>query len=97
MPKEEQNFGFPEKYNKHLKASSFKEDANTMSEEELNKAIITCENGISQIEKAKEEDEQLTAAKEIVKDLNGGYRDAIMFETAKIKYSLYMLESRGKL
>jgi len=92
-----QHFGFPEKYNKHLKASTFKDDANTMSDEELEKVIFECEKTIKEIEKAKDSDEKLKQATDLVKDLGAGYRNSIAFETAKIKYSLHMLETRGKI
>jgi hypothetical protein len=98
MAKEkEQNFGFPEKHNKHLKASTFKDDANTMSDEELKKVMFECEKNIKEIEKDRDANTKLKQAKELVASLGAGYRDGIAFETAKIKYSLYMLETRGKI
>jgi hypothetical protein len=99
MPKQEQekNYGFPAKWDKKLKASTFKEDANTMSDDELKKVILDCENSIREQEKLKEADFKLKQAQELVKDLNGAYKDSIDFDTAKIKYSLFMLESRGKI
>lgn len=95
--KEEGGFGFSEKYNKYLKASTFKDDVNTMDEIELKKVIYECEKTIKEIEKDRDTNEKLKEAREIVTDISGGYRDAIGYETAKIKYSLYTLETRGKI
>jgi len=97
MAKEEKNFGFPEKYNKKLKASTFKEDANTMSDDELKAALLASEQSIKEQEKLMDAHTQLQEAKELVKTLGGGFRDSMAYETAKIKYCLYMLETRGKL
>jgi len=95
--KEKENFGFPEKHNKYLKASTFKDDVNTMDENELKKVIFECEKTIKEIEKDRDGNEKLKEAKQVLADISGGYRDAIGYETAKIKYSLYTLETRGKI
>ena len=42
-------------------------------------------------------DVKLNAAKEVMKDLSKSYRDSKSIETAKIKYCLHVLESRGKI
>ena len=100
MPKakEEKNYGFPDKWDKLLtKYSSFKDDANTMSDDDLRAKILECEVSIKEQERSRDADADLQRAKDVVKAISGGYRDSIALDTAKIKYSLYMLETRGKI
>ncbi len=88
--------GFPKKYAKHLDPG-WMEDADTMDEEGLKKVIIDSENSIGEQEKLRDGDMKLKEAKEMVKDLGGGYSDAMNHQRAKIKYALYNLEKSGKL
>jgi hypothetical protein len=88
---------FPEKWAKVLKdLPEFKEIADAASVEDLKKMIVTSEGNIYTIEKEKEQDVKLNAAKELVKDHSAPYRDAIKVQTAKIKYSLFLLEGKGE-
>lgn len=64
-----------------------------MSETEAEKELISAEFAIKQLHHDKEEDKQLTAAKEIVKDLNAGYGSASKYEKAKIEFLLEKIES----
>ncbi len=85
--------GFPEKWLKKIK--HWVDTANSMTDEELKKAIVDCEGNIYTIEKEKEANIPLKAAKEVLKDLGSSFRDANATQMAKIKYSLFLLENRG--
>ena len=87
---------FSDKWMKVLKdMPEFKEIAEKSNTDELKAIIITSEGNISNIEKSKAEDEKLNAAKEIIKDLNAPYRDAIKCQQCKVKYALFCLEGNG--
>ena len=85
---------FPEKWLKKL-PTGFSEEADAMSEDDLKKNIISCENNIFTIEKEKNNDVKLSAAKEISKELSGPYRDAKSCQDAKIRYCLFLLHGKG--
>ncbi len=88
---------FSEKWAKVLKdLPEFKDMADAASVEDLKKMIITSEGNIYTIEKEKEQDVKLNAAKELVKEHSAPYRDAIKVQTAKIKYALFLLEGKGE-
>lgn len=87
---------FPEKLLKKL-PTGFSDDADAMSEEDLKKTIIASENNIANIEKEKENDAKLNAAKSIVQDLNTPYREAKNAQSAKIKYCIFLLKNKGIL
>ena len=63
--------------------------------DELKKVIFEAESSVYVIGKEKSNDSKLNAAKEIVKDLSGPYRDAKSCQMAKIEYALWLLENRG--
>ncbi len=87
---------FPEKWAKVLKdLPEFKENADASSADDLKKIIVTSEGNIYTIEKEKEENTHLNAAKDLVKEYSAPYRDAIKVQTAKIKYALFLLEGKG--
>jgi polyhydroxyalkanoate synthesis regulator phasin len=69
--------------NKILSAS-FMDNIGELSEQEAFDKILTALDAIKQIKEEADNDDQLNVAKEIVKDLNGGYRDAMKVEKAKI-------------
>jgi hypothetical protein len=88
---------FTEKWAKVLKEiPEFKDTADAADVVELKKIIIESEGNISNIEKEKDEDSKLNAAKEIIKEISAPYRDAIKIQTAKIKYALFLLEGKGE-
>jgi len=64
-----------------------------VSEADAEQELITAEFAIKELLGEKEGDAQLTAAKEIVKDLNAGYSSAIKYEKAKIEFLLEKIES----
>jgi len=88
---------FPSKFLKILEkfASEFVESANGKTDEEIRKAILSSEASIYDIEQAKDEDAKLNGCKDLLKELSAPYRESKSAETAKIKYCVYLLESRG--
>lgn len=87
---------FPEKWAKILKdLPEFKDTADASSTDDLKKIIVTCEGNIYTIEKEKDDDTKLNAAKDLVKEYSAPYRDAMKVQTAKIKYALFLLEGKG--
>lgn len=89
-------FTFPEKWAKIIKElPEFKDMADASSTDDLKKIIVTCEGNIYVVEKEKESDVKLNAAKELVREHSAPYRDASKVQMAKIKYALFLLESKG--
>jgi len=87
---------FPEKWYKVVTAMpEFKDIADSASEEDLKKIIVECEGNIYTAEQEKAANIQLTNAKELVKDYSAPHNEAIKAQTAKIKYSLFLLEGKG--
>src|SRR5579885_2239889 len=85
-----------EKWAKVIKdLPEFKDTADAASTEELKKIIVTCEGNLYTIEKEQEGDTKLNAAKEMVKEYSGPYRDAKKVQQAKIQYALFLLEGKG--
>ena len=85
---------FPKKYKTKL-PTTFEEECESASEEDLRKKIVQCEGHIYSLDKDKDEDSKLNSAKELVKELSEPYAEAKGIETAKIKFLCYVLESRG--
>lgn len=94
MSEEEKDNSFPKKWLTKL-PTGFTDDVGTMDEVSLKKVIFESESNIYTIDKEKDNDTKLNAAKDLVKDLSIPYRDAKATQTAKIKYCLYLLEGRG--
>jgi hypothetical protein len=65
-----------------------------LSEEDAKQKVIDAQFQIKALLADKDEDEQLNAAKEIVKDLNAGYNSALAHEKAKIEFLLEVIEKR---
>lgn len=87
---------FPEKWGKILKElPEFKDIADAASTEELKKIVVECEGNIYTIEKEQQADDKLNAAKDLTKEYSAPYREAIKYQTAKVKYSLFLLEGKG--
>jgi hypothetical protein len=61
----------------------------------LKSKIVDAQRAKRQISDNESDDAQLTAAKEIVKDLGKGYREATKNEEAKIVVALQRLEELG--
>jgi hypothetical protein len=73
----------------------FKDIADAASTEDLKKMILTCEGNLWTLEKEKENDAKLIAARENMKEWSAPYSDAVKIQTAKIKYALFLLEGKG--
>jgi vacuolar-type H+-ATPase subunit I/STV1 len=73
-------------------AKTFKDNLKNVSEDEAEHLITKSEQKIKALDDERRNDEKLTAAKQIVKDLNGGYSSAKNYERAKIRFLLDKLE-----
>ena len=73
---------------KSLLATSFTENYNDISEDEAADEVVLAEQALQKIEDEMDGDEQLTAAKNIAKDLGSAYKSAIKREKAKIAFFL---------
>ena len=97
IKKAENNGGFPTKYSNVPGFNGIEEECNGLDEEGLKKVIVAAETSIEEQDQLKEADGALKEAKEKMKALGGGYRDAAKYQNAKIKYALYCLERMGKI
>lgn len=88
------NNDFPDKFYKKL-PDGFADNAKAMKDDDLKKVIIEAEGNIYTIDKEKDSCDKLNAAKDLVKEISEPWRDAKACQTAKIKYALWLLESRG--
>ena len=87
---------FPSKWDKVIqKIPEFKDIADNSDIDELKRIILQCESNIYVVEKERENDEKLIAAKEVIKEIMEPYRDSLKIQNAKIKYALFLLESKG--
>jgi hypothetical protein len=68
-------------------------NSRTLTEEDAEKQIVGIEFEIKQILHDKEENQELKAAKEILKDLNAGFSCALKYEKAKIEFLLEHIEN----
>lgn len=73
------------------------EDSAGMDGDQLRAEIIKAETTLREVDTFQKADEKLTGAREIVKDIVGGYNDAKKAQRAKIAYTLHLLEERGEL
>jgi hypothetical protein len=85
---------FPEKWSNKL-PTGFADEADAMDADQLKSLIVMSESNIYEIEKERENDVKLNAAKELVKEISGPYNDAVKTQTAKVKYALFLLEGKG--
>lgn len=75
-------------------SESFVANNRDLSEDEAKSKLIESQFAIKQINYEKDNDQQLTSAQEIVKDLKAGYSSATKYEKAKIEFLLEVIESR---
>lgn len=80
-----------------LLSETFVSNNLSLSEEEAKTKLIEAQFQIKSILNEREEDSQLNAAKEIVKDLNAGYNSVMAVEKAKIEFLLEVIEKRRAL
>lgn len=76
--------------------TGFVEDAAGMDGDGLRAAIVRAEELVRETEREQGQDEKLAGAREIVRDIMGGYNDAKRAQRAKIAYALHLLEERGE-
>lgn len=75
-------------------SDSFVSNNKDLTEEDAKTKLIESQFAIKHLIGEKEDDDQLNAAKEIVKELNAGYNAATKHEKAKIEFLLEVIESR---
>ncbi len=73
------------------------EDSAGMDGDALRAEIIKAEATLREVSTSQKADEKLAGARDIVKDIVGGYNDAKKAQRAKIEYTLHLLEERGEL
>lgn len=76
--------------------TGFVEEAAGMDGDALRAAIVRAEELVREVEREQGQDEKLAGAREIVRDIMGGYNDAKRAQRAKIAYALHLLEERGE-
>lgn len=74
---------------------SMPEELEALDRDGLMRRIADSESNIREAESSRDDNEQLGAARELVKELAGPYRDAIKVQRAIQRYALLMLEQRG--
>lgn len=67
---------------------SFVDNHENIDEDTAGSLVVSSTQKIKELEEERSADEKLTAAKQIVKDLNGAYTSAIKYEKAKINFLL---------
>jgi hypothetical protein len=67
---------------------SFVENLRTLTEAELSTIAVNIGLKIKEIKEAKEADEKLKAAKELVRDLGAAYAEATKYETRRLEVVL---------
>jgi len=67
---------------------SFVDNHENIDEDKAGQLIVLAEQKIKEVQEEKDADEKLTAAKQIVKDINSAYTSAIKYERAKISFLL---------
>ena len=77
---------------KKILSATFLEDNEAISEDEAANLIVKAEQQIKGLLDEMSTDEHLIAAQQVVKDIKGGFRDAINYEKAKIQYLLAKIE-----
>lgn len=85
---------FPDKYRKKID-QEFLDNVQSMDTEDIKKRVLEQESVVYDIENGKEEDKDLTEAREKVKEFSKPYREKKAEATAKIKWCLFVLENRG--
>lgn len=92
------NNDFPRKWEKKLPEpiGDTKSKLDSMGDDELKKKIVEWQQAISNAEKDMENDPKLCQLKEDMKEKSLVYRETISECSAQMRYSAYVLESRGK-
>lgn len=77
---------------KKVLSETFVKDNDDINEDRAMELIVKAEIAIKELEEEKDQDDQLNAAKTVVKDLSAGYSSAIKYEKAKIQYLIAKIE-----
>lgn len=76
---------------KEILSKTFVENAESLSEDQIEHLITKASQKIKEIKFEKEADERLAAARQIVKDLGSSYKAAAQYEKARIDFLLEKL------
>mgnify|MGYP001592314069 CR=1 FL=1 len=85
---------FPKKWASKL-PEGFREQAESMSTDDLKKKIIECQQIIASTEKDMGNDPIIEGLKEQLKDKAAVYKDTIVASNAACKFAIYVLDNRG--
>lgn len=77
---------------KKILSQTFLEDNQDVNEDVAAQLIVKAEMTIKGLTEECQADERLNAAKQVAKDLQSGYTNAIKYEQAKIQYLLAKIE-----
>jgi hypothetical protein len=69
-------------------SKSFVDNHENIDEDTAGQLIVESTKTIREVEQEREADERLTAAKQIVKDINSAYTAKIKYERAKVNFLL---------
>lgn len=73
---------------KKILSDAYVQNNSDLNEDEINAQIATAMQKVKDLEEEKANDSQLTAAKQIIKDLSSGYNSAVQYEKAKVAFLL---------
>ncbi len=76
---------------------SFLDDVKISDEKTLRDKIVALSKEIEDVKETQKADRTLSALKEQLKDLNGGYNDLKKEKTNRLQFIILTLEERGKL
>lgn len=76
--------------------AGFVDQAEAMSSDALRAEIVRAETAIREVDREQEADDKLAGAREIARDIMGGYNEARRAQRAKIAYALHVIEQRGE-
>ena len=85
---------FPKKL-KAMLSPDWLSKVDSMSQDEMNEDVVKCQQTMALTEQDMADDEKLTAAKELAKDLSFSYKEVLKMEKVKVKYLLHVMKSRG--
>ena len=78
---------------KSVLSKSFVDNHHDINEDEALELIYSANKQVKELNEEMTDDDQLNAAKQIVKDLTKGYTSAINYEKAKIEYLIERVEA----
>ena len=77
---------------KKILSQTFLEDNEDVNEDQAAHLIVKAEMTVKGLTEEMQADDRLNAAKQVVKDLQSGYSNAIKYEQAKVQYLLAKIE-----